>query len=277
MVGAQAAEKVRCQRREEILGRQPELGGEGQAGAVVADGFARRVQALQDLHGAQGGTGQREGGEPGGGPEALRCHHQLHGGIQPGGDAGIKHVLRMARQDLHGHAGGPQQQPARRAVPQPAVDGQEDERPPGHRAKVGEMPGVDVREHGTREHEDHSPEQRCQRLQPAHPHPQEHAEAREEDVQGDARVDGDGQGQAQVEPVGRIEQRRLEAAEEGCPAVDVRVPEREAAGAQFVEAELAPVDELQRDVPFGVREDQFAAEERRAEREDGQRQQEQSG
>ena len=132
------------------------------------------------------------------------------------------------------------------------------------------MPGVDVREHGTREHEDHPPEQRRQRLQPALAGPQEHAESGQKNVQGDARVDGDGQGQAQVEPVGRIEQRRLEAAEEGCPAVDVRVPEREAAGAQFVEAELAPVDELQRDVQPAIGKNEFAAEERRAERGEGQ-------
>ena len=194
MVGAQAAEKVRCQRREQILGRQPELGGESQAGAVVADGLARRVQALHYLHGAQGGTRQRDDCEPGSGPEALRCHRELPGAVQPGGDAGVEHVLRMARQDLHGHAGGTQQQPARRAVPQPAVDGQEDERPPGHRAEVGQVPGKDVPKEGSRKHEQHPSEQRGQRLQPALAGPQEHAESGQKNVQGNARVDGHGQG-----------------------------------------------------------------------------------
>ena len=114
-------------------------------------------------------------------------------------------------------------------------------------------------------------------MQAAPPHPQEHAESREENVQGDPGVDGHSQGQAQVQPVRGIKERRLEAAEERSAAVDVRIPEREVTNAQLVEAEFAPVNELQGDVPVDVREDQFTAEKRGAKRGDGQRQQEQRG
>ena len=69
----------------------------------------------------------------------------------------------------------------------------------------------------------------------------------------------------------------MEAAKEGYAAEDVRIPQRKVACSQFVEAELAPVDELQGEVPVSVRKDQFTTEEGRAKRDDGQRQQKHRG
>ncbi len=63
-------------------------------------------------------------------------------------------------------------------------------------------------------------------------------------MQCDAHIDGLGDGQHQIQPVGWIEQGRLEACKEGHSREDVGIPESQVPLGQLTESKLVPIDEL---------------------------------
>ena len=67
---------------------------------------------------------------------------------------------------------------------------------PDHRAKVGQMARVDVREIRSAKHEQHAREHARQRMQTASARPEEHEPSRQKNVQRDADVDRASQRQA---------------------------------------------------------------------------------
>ena len=202
------------------------------------------MQSLEKLHRAQRHAGQRDQREARRHPPALRVAPQFRGGVQGAGHARVENVLRMAREDLHRQRAAPEEQPGKRPPRKPAVDGEQDDRSPNHRAQIRQVTGEDVREIRPAEHEEHSGQHGGDHVQPTVAHPEVHEPAREKNVQRDADVDGEPQRQPEVEPVRRIEQRRLESAEILGAAVNVRVPQREVSAGHLAETEGAPMDEL---------------------------------
>ena len=77
-------------------------------------------------------------------------------------------------------------------------------------------------------------------MQPTPRSPQIHEQPAEEDVQCDLPIRRRPQRQHQVQPIGRIEQRRLETAQERLSGVNVRVPKGQIAVPQFAKAEVPP-------------------------------------
>ena len=63
-------------------------------------------------------------------------------------------------------------------------------------------------------------------------------------MQCNAHIDGLGDGQHQIEPVGWIEQGGLEASKEGRSRVDMGIPESQVPLGQLTESKLVPIDEL---------------------------------
>ena len=184
----------------------------------------------------------------------------------------------MPGEDLHRQRAAAEPQPRQRAPVEPAVDGEQDQRPPDHRAKVGQVAGVNVREVRSPEHEERAGQPGGSLVQTAVPDPEIHEPSAEEKVQRDAHVHRAGQGQTQVEPVRRIEQGGLEAAEIRRAAVDVRVPERQVTGGHLPETELPPVDELLLEIGVAIPEHPVARpEEHRPEHGEGQPQEERAG
>src|SRR3989442_5228652 len=102
-------------------------------------------------------------------------------------------------------------------------------------------------------------------MQPPPPSPQIHEGAEQPGVQRDAPVRRERQRQGEVEPIQRIEQRRLQAAEERRSRENMRIPQRELALGQLAEAELATPKEVQRQVVVHLTDDARARQDQRLE------------
>ena len=154
----------------------------------------------------------------------------------------------MPRKDLHRYGERAEQAPGGSALAQPSVDRQEDERNPCHRGQVRQVARRDAQEVRGAEHQDGRRNERGERVQTPLHAPQVHESAEHPDVERDAPVHGERQRQRHEQPIGRIKQRRLHAAEEWRPGKDMRIPQRQVALGELAEAELPPWQELKRQV-----------------------------
>src|SRR5712691_4219134 len=102
------------------------------------------------------------------------------------------------------------------------------------------MPGKDVRKKRASKHDERPGEETGRGAESPLFHPKEHERANGKDMERHCPVDRSRQWQNQKEPIRRIEQRPLHPPEIGCPAEDMRIPQRQISLCQFSEAEFAP-------------------------------------
>jgi hypothetical protein len=248
-VDRNVAEKSRRDQREQILRRKAERRREDEGQRSIAHGFRSRLPGRAELHRGEQNRAERNDEQPGRGAQAGRARlGQPAGAIDRGNQSGVVDVLRLAGQDLQGEGEHAEQAPGAPAGVEPAVDGDEDERHPRHRGEVGEQARLDAEEIRRGEDEQRRGDEPGERREPAPRRPQVEKRPQQPGVERDAPVDGERQRQHQEQPVRRVKQRRLHAAEERLAAEDVRIPQREVAFRQLAETELPPRQGVRRQV-----------------------------
>jgi hypothetical protein len=150
----------------------------------------------------------------------------------------------MACQELHADRQHAEQAPGRTAGAQPFVRREQQQRYPGHRREVGQVPGVDVEEKRRAEHEHGRPREGRGGMQRPAQRPQVHEGAEQPYIQRNGPIRGLRRGQDEEQPVDRVEQRGLHAAVIRRATEDMRVPERHVAAGELAKTEFPPGEEL---------------------------------
>ncbi len=150
----------------------------------------------------------------------------------------------MTGEKLEADRGAGEEEPAPIALARPRFEAEEDPGCPGHGAEIGKMAGENMWKNGAGKRHDHPGQPGGPGLKAAIARPALHAETEKNQMEQDRKIKRRSEGKDNEEEIGRIENRRLEAAEEWLAAIGVGIPKRNMAVAQAVGQEGAPGDKL---------------------------------
>ena len=155
-----------------------------------------------------------------------RCARQAPARVHCCGNDRVIDALRMAGQNLHRDGEHTSQAPAPAGGLEEPVDCHQQQGDPNQGIKVAEMSGKNMQEHRTGKHQQGRRRQAGHGVQPTPRSQQIHEQPAEKDVQCDLPIRRRPQRQHEVQPVWRIEQRRLEITQKRLSGVNMRVPKR---------------------------------------------------
>jgi len=252
-VPRQIAEEPGCDKGEQVFHRERKHPGVAEAEFRVAEALPESGQPWKELRRGQGRRRDIDGGDGG---ERAPADGRLPDGIdhrlQSRGDRGIKHILHMSGQYLQARRGARQQQALDPAVAVKLLQAGEDPGRPCHGADIREMAGVQVGKHGSGQRKQHGAQPRGQRVQAPPGRQAMHPPAEDDQVHQQREIGRPAKRQEKEDDVGRIEQRRLESAQEGLARIRVGIPERQVAREHVLGGKGPPGQELMDQVRIGA-------------------------
>src|SRR6267378_871113 len=260
------AKEAGSDERDQIFRREVKGGGELEGKRSRAHGFRHGLHADHELYSREQRAAGVKAQEPGRSRTAVTVAlRQPEQHVASGGERREINVLRMAGKNLHRNRQHADQAPGQPARSEPLVDGEKQQGNPRNGAKDVEVSRRHVEKVRRAEYQQRSGHEGREGMKPPSPSPEIHERSEQPDAQRDAPVSCQRQRQREEQPVGRIEQRRLQSAEKRRSRKNVRIPQGEIALRQLAEAEFSPPQKMQRQVLVGPTQDVRAWRDERVE------------